>query len=107
MAVLPLIVTLPVIYILMAIGMLVGAWIVSGTVPLLMLYGLDLVNPGLFLPAVCIVCSFISIATGHFSRGDMIKFIENAFRSSWLESTRKNSYLHRLTRYQEGHPIDT
>jgi NhaC family Na+:H+ antiporter len=57
-------VTLPVIGILMAIGMLVGSWIVSGTVPLLMLYGLDLVNPGFFLPSVCIGCSLISLATG-------------------------------------------
>jgi adenosine deaminase len=38
---------------------------------------------------------------GQFSRSDMIKFIENGFRSSWLDSTRKNSYLDKLAQYQK------
>jgi len=57
-------VTLPVIGILMTIGMLVGSWIISGTVPMLMVYGFDSLNPAIFLPAVTIVASIISLATG-------------------------------------------
>ncbi len=55
---------IPVIGILMAIGMLIGSWVISGTVPLLMVYGLKIISPGFFLPAVLLVSSFISLATG-------------------------------------------
>lgn len=58
------VVTLPVIGILMTIGMLIGSWIVSGTVPILMRYGFDFLNPSLFLPSVAIIASVISLATG-------------------------------------------
>ena len=57
-------ITLPVIGILMAIGLLVGSWIIAGTVPLLMVYGLDFISPAYFLPSVCLVCALISLATG-------------------------------------------
>lgn len=55
---------IPVIGILMVIGMLIGSWIISGTVPLLMVYGLDFLNPAYFLPAVVVIASIISLATG-------------------------------------------
>jgi len=44
--------------------MLVGSWILSGTVPILMIYGFDFLSPGFLLPAVAIVASVISLATG-------------------------------------------
>lgn len=56
--------TLFVIGILMVIGMLIGSWIISGTVPMLMVYGLDLFHPKYFLPLVTIVASVISLSTG-------------------------------------------
>jgi NhaC family Na+:H+ antiporter len=46
------------------IGAIIGAWIHSGTVPALIYYGLDLINPKYFLPLGLIVCSITSLATG-------------------------------------------
>ncbi len=57
-------VTLPVMGIVMAIGMLVGSWVISGTVPLLMVYGFNVISPSFFLPAVCLVSAVVSLATG-------------------------------------------
>lgn len=55
---------IPVIFILLIIGMIIGTWILSGTVPLLIEYGLAILTPGIFLAAGCIICSVISLATG-------------------------------------------
>ena len=52
------------LFIFILIGMLVGSWIDSGTVPALIYYGLDLLNPVFFLPATLILCSMMSLATG-------------------------------------------
>jgi len=46
------------------IGMAIGAWILSGTVPALISYGLNIINPTFFLPTGLIICSICSIATG-------------------------------------------
>ncbi len=56
--------TMPVLGILMAIGMLVGSWVICGTVPLLIVYGLEVISPSLFLPSTLLVCALISLATG-------------------------------------------
>ena len=55
---------MPAILILMAIGILIGTWIASGVVPLMIYYGLKLLIPEVFLPATCIVCAFVSLVTG-------------------------------------------
>ena len=55
---------LPSLAILMTVGMLIGVWILSGTVPLLVYYGLATLSPGTFLLAACLICSVISLATG-------------------------------------------
>lgn len=47
-----------------SIGILVGAWIVSGTIPSLMYYGLQIINPQFFLPTTLVLTSIMSIATG-------------------------------------------
>lgn len=52
------------ILILMVVGMLIGTWILSGIVPILIDYGLRLLSPGYFLFAACLVCSIVSTATG-------------------------------------------
>ena len=52
------------IIILAIIGMLIGVWIVSGVVPSMILYGLDLISPKVFLPATLLICSITSVATG-------------------------------------------
>lgn len=55
---------LPAIPILLLIGTLSSAWMLSGTVPLLIDTGLALISPGLFLPAACAVCAVVSVVTG-------------------------------------------
>ena len=52
------------IIILLLIGCLAGTWLISGIVPAMIYYGLDILNPTIFLFAACIVCSIVSIATG-------------------------------------------
>jgi len=52
------------IMILFMIGALAGTWMISGVVPAMVYYGLDLLNPTIFLFAACLVCSVVSIATG-------------------------------------------
>ena len=47
--------SLEAILILLLIGMLVGSWIACGTVPSLICYGLNIVTPGLFLPATMVI----------------------------------------------------
>ena len=50
--------------ILLLIGSLAGTWLLSGIVPAMIYYGLQILNPSIFLVAACIVCSVVSIATG-------------------------------------------
>ncbi|MBM3977498.1 MAG: Na+/H+ antiporter NhaC [Planctomycetes bacterium] len=52
------------IVILAIVGMLIGAWIESGVVPALILWGLELISPGVFLLTACLVCCVVSIASG-------------------------------------------
>lgn len=55
---------LPPLLILYVIGALIGTWIASGTVPLIIYWGLKIIHPSVFLFTTCIVCSIVSIATG-------------------------------------------
>jgi NhaC family Na+:H+ antiporter len=57
-------VALKAILILMVVGILIGTWMASGVVPLLIDYGLRLLSPSYFLFAACLICSVVSIATG-------------------------------------------
>ncbi len=50
--------------ILLVIGSLSGAWLLSGIVPAMIYYGLKILNPTIFLVAACIVCCVVSLATG-------------------------------------------
>lgn len=52
------------ILILMIIGTVVGSWILSGTVPAMIYYGLQILSPGIFLVATCLICCIVSLATG-------------------------------------------
>lgn len=55
---------LPALIILLLIGALAGSWMLSGVVPAMIYYGLDILNPMLFLPATCTICAIVSMATG-------------------------------------------
>ncbi len=50
--------------ILLLIGSLAGTWLLSGIVPAMIYYGLQILNPTIFLVAACAVCAIVSVATG-------------------------------------------
>lgn len=52
------------ILILLMVGSLAGTWLISGIIPAMIYYGLQILNPAIFLPAAVLISSFISIATG-------------------------------------------
>ena len=52
------------IMILFLVGALAGTWLVSGIIPAMVYYGLQVLNPSIFLPASVIIAAIISIATG-------------------------------------------
>ncbi len=52
------------IMILFLVGALAGTWLVSGVIPAMVYYGLQVLNPAIFLPACVVIAAIISIATG-------------------------------------------
>jgi len=52
------------IMILFLVGALAGTWLVSGIIPAMVYYGLQVLSPSIFLPASVIIAAIISIATG-------------------------------------------
>ncbi|CAM1351311.1 Na+/H+ antiporter NhaC [Tenacibaculum insulae] len=52
------------ILILLMVGSLAGTWLISGIIPSMIYYGLQILNPTIFLVACLIICAVISIATG-------------------------------------------
>jgi len=52
------------IIILLMVGALAGTWLISGVIPSMIYYGLQILSPAIFLPATMIICSVISVATG-------------------------------------------
>jgi len=52
------------ILILLLVGSLAGTWLISGIIPTMIYYGLQILNPTIFLAACVIICAIISIATG-------------------------------------------
>jgi NhaC family Na+:H+ antiporter len=55
---------MPAILIMLCVGILIGSWIASGTIPMVIYYGLKLISPKYFLVTACFVCSLTSLATG-------------------------------------------
>ena len=52
------------ILILALVGALAGTWLISGIIPAMIYYGLQILSPSIFLPATVVIASLISIATG-------------------------------------------
>lgn len=52
------------ILILLAVGSLIGTWMLSGTVPTLIYYGLELLNPSMFYAATCLICAIVAMSIG-------------------------------------------
>jgi NhaC family Na+:H+ antiporter len=55
---------MPAILIMLCVGVLIGSWIASGTIPMVIYYGLKLISPQYFLVTACFICSLTSLATG-------------------------------------------
>ncbi|GGW64653.1 NhaC family Na+:H+ antiporter [Winogradskyella epiphytica] len=52
------------IMILFLVGALAGTWLISGVIPAMVYYGLQVLSPEIFLPASVVIAAVISIATG-------------------------------------------
>lgn len=52
------------IMILLAVGMIIGSWILSGCIPMMIYYGVKIINPHMLLTTAFIVCAVISVVTG-------------------------------------------
>ena len=50
--------------ILLMVGALAGTWLINGVIPAMIYYGLQILNPSIFLAACLIICALVSIATG-------------------------------------------
>ncbi|MBR6621790.1 MAG: Na+/H+ antiporter NhaC [Bacteroides sp.] len=50
--------------ILLIIGALSGAWMISGVVPTLIYYGIQIIHPSFFLVSTCAICAIVSVMTG-------------------------------------------
>lgn len=57
-------VVVPTIILLMAIGVMIGTWILSGTIPTIIVFGLEMINPTYLLPLALIFCALLSLVTG-------------------------------------------
>ncbi len=56
--------TVNALLILLMVGSLIGSWILSGTVPAMVYYGLQIINPDYFYVTACILCAVTALSTG-------------------------------------------
>jgi NhaC family Na+:H+ antiporter len=52
------------IMILLSVGALIGTWLMAGTVPSLIYYGMQILSPQWFYAAACLICAIAALATG-------------------------------------------
>src|SRR5215831_14638187 len=52
------------VFILLAVGALIGTWCLSGTIPTLVYYGIKLLSPGWFYAAAALICGAIAMSIG-------------------------------------------
>lgn len=52
------------ILILFLVGALTGTWLVSGVIPAMVYYGVQVLDTSIFLPATVVICAIVSIVTG-------------------------------------------
>ncbi|MEM9209760.1 MAG: Na+/H+ antiporter NhaC family protein, partial [Pseudomonadota bacterium] len=52
------------VLILLSVGALIGTWLMAGTVPALIYYGLEILNPQWFYVAACLICAISALSTG-------------------------------------------
>jgi len=52
------------IFILLAVGALIGTWCLSGTIPTLVYYGISVLSPGWYYAASTLICGIIALSIG-------------------------------------------
>ena len=52
------------IFILLAVGALIGTWNMAGTIPTVVSYGIALLRPAIFYAAVALICAVVGVVTG-------------------------------------------
>ena len=57
-------ISLGAVLILLAVGSLIGTWLLSGTVPTMIYYGLKIIDPSWFYAATCLVCGIVAMSIG-------------------------------------------
>ena len=57
-------ISLGAVLILLAVGSLIGTWLLSGTVPTMVYYGLKIIDPSWFYAATCLVCGVVAMSIG-------------------------------------------
>ncbi|MBU2923407.1 Na+/H+ antiporter NhaC [Colwellia sp. 1_MG-2023] len=57
-------ISLGAILILLTVGALIGTWLLSGTVPTMIYYGLQIIDPSWFYAACCLVCGIVAMSIG-------------------------------------------
>ena len=56
--------SMPACLILMSVGMLIGGWLAAGIVPAMIYYGLQIINPSMFLVVAFVLCCITSLSIG-------------------------------------------
>ncbi|MDP2560375.1 Na+/H+ antiporter NhaC [Psychrobium sp. 1_MG-2023] len=56
--------SLTAVLILLAVGSLIGTWLLSGTVPTMIYFGLQILSPSFFYAASCLICAIVAISIG-------------------------------------------
>lgn len=56
--------TMPAIFILIIVGLLIGTWMIGGTIPMMVYYGLKIISPKFLIVTSFLVTAFVSICTG-------------------------------------------
>jgi len=57
-------ISLGAILILLMVGALIGTWLLSGTVPTMIYFGLKIIDPSWFYAATCLVCGIVAMSIG-------------------------------------------
>ncbi len=52
------------VFILLAVGALIGVWNLSGTIPTLVYYGIQILSPGWYYAATALICGIVALSIG-------------------------------------------
>ena len=52
------------ILIIFSVGMMIGTWVLSGTVPIMVYYGIQIISPSIFYFLTCLICTVMALIMG-------------------------------------------